>query len=414
VQGSRSHVEVIDSAGVQLIRNLDRSVDTTAVLLTEQLRIGVADGAEQYQFHMITGIALDEHGRVFVSDFGTQAVRVFDASGRFVRKFGGPGKGPGEFTGIGRIFLWQDTLHVSSVGAPWSAALFDTTGQLLTTYKSLLPDGTMVSAVAGGPTGWFFIDEAAFSRRRFDNAGDMTQNTVYVKRADARDLAQMSASRSGADSALSHVALYKSSRTFWHVGSEGGESGVLGNSPFFEPSRSRAIDGRGFVYIAQGWPYIIDVHDTEGRLIRRITRSHDSIPTTDTLVEEVLQRAKSYYDTTRDRRGASYYTYSVRATMPRIGFVPVTSTLLASSDGWLWVRRPDLEPDPAALVFSTGLPPRPSYWDVFAADGIFQYTVRLPPRFFVRAVVRDGVVGVLQDELDVEYVVRYTVRPARA
>jgi hypothetical protein len=36
--------------------------------------------------------------------------------------------------------------------------------------------------------------------------------------------------------------------------------------------------------------------------------------------------------------------------------------------------------------------------------------VRLPPRFTLRHVQPDAVIGVLRDELDVEYVVRYELR----
>src|SRR5687768_1661163 len=118
---------VRDSAGVQLVHNRDATVDTTAAQLVEISRLGVVDGDENLQFDRIGGIATDDLGRLFVIDQGTRAVRVFDSNGRFVRRFGGAGRGPGEFTHVSVLFRWRDTIHVADV-TTFRGALFDTTG----------------------------------------------------------------------------------------------------------------------------------------------------------------------------------------------------------------------------------------------------------------------------------------------
>lgn len=58
--------------------------------------IGVAEGEEPYMFGRISGITLDERGRVYVSDRQAHEVRVFDAEGTFLFAIGGQGEGPGE------------------------------------------------------------------------------------------------------------------------------------------------------------------------------------------------------------------------------------------------------------------------------------------------------------------------------
>lgn len=88
----RHDVEVRDSAGVEVVRYLDPRVDAVPAELG--LRIGVVDGREDEQFHAITGVATDAGGRIFVTDVGANAVRIFDRDGRFVRRIGGPGQGP--------------------------------------------------------------------------------------------------------------------------------------------------------------------------------------------------------------------------------------------------------------------------------------------------------------------------------
>lgn len=404
-----TRVEVTDSAGVQLVRNLSTAADTAAIELVEELRIGVIDGAEEYQFFRVTGVAVDANGRIFVADAGDHAVRIYESDGTFVRGFGRAGQGPGEFTRPSGLFLRHDTVHLSNRGGgSYTSAFFDTTGALLGTFPVLLPNGSMVSPIGATPAGWLVSDDSLFSRQRRERAGDVIRNPRTIARIAAADLSAATASRAAADSLLVPVTMYLGGRIFYSLGSEGGsEQFPLGNPPFFEPTPSRAVDGRGFVHVARGWPYVVDTYDTEGALVRRMTRAHDSISVDDALVGEVMRRARVHYDTLTEVRGASMRTYETRAGYPRIGYVPVTSTIHASADGWLWIRRPDLEPDPVALAFATGLPPRPSYWDVFDPDGALRHTVQLPARFVLRAVTDESIVGVMRDGLDVQYVVRF-------
>ena len=45
------------------------------------------------------GVAVDKQGEVYVTDEWTSTVSVFDAKGKFIRKWGTPGSGPGELRG---------------------------------------------------------------------------------------------------------------------------------------------------------------------------------------------------------------------------------------------------------------------------------------------------------------------------
>lgn len=47
-------------------------------------------------------------GEIWVSDFYANVLLQFDGTGRFVRRLGGPGTGPHEFTTIGQLFLTDD------------------------------------------------------------------------------------------------------------------------------------------------------------------------------------------------------------------------------------------------------------------------------------------------------------------
>jgi hypothetical protein len=410
---AQANVAVHDSAGVRLVHNLNGAADTAAWQLVEELRIGVVDGAAEYQFFRVASVATDADGRIFVADEGDHAVRVFDRDGRFVRGFGRPGQGPGEFTRPTALFLRGDTVHVTNfTGSASRSVLFDTTGTLLTTLPQLLPNGSSIAPLAAGPAGWLVYDDSLLARRTRERAGDVTHTFTVIARVAPEDLVRVTGSRAAADSLLVPVVTYPRGRIFWALGSEGGSAQFpLGNPPFYEPAPANAVDARGFVHVAHGWPYAISTYDTAGSLVRRISRAHDSIPVDQALLGEVMRRVRAYYDTLGNAQAAMLTAYTRRAEFPRIGYVPVTSTVHASSDGWLWVRRPDLEPDRAALAFALGLPPRPSYWDVFDDDGVYRHTLQLPPRFVVRSVTPTSVTGVLRDELDVPYIVRFGVRP---
>src|SRR5262249_23988324 len=61
-------------------------------LLAEFCTYGETDGHSIWPF----GVAVDNHDTVYVTDGWTNAVSVFDAAGKFIRKGGTPGSGPGE------------------------------------------------------------------------------------------------------------------------------------------------------------------------------------------------------------------------------------------------------------------------------------------------------------------------------
>src|SRR5215475_11762397 len=61
-------------------------------LLAEFCTYGETDGHSIWPF----GVAVDKHDTVYVTDEWTNTVSVFDAAGKFIRKWGTPGSGPGE------------------------------------------------------------------------------------------------------------------------------------------------------------------------------------------------------------------------------------------------------------------------------------------------------------------------------
>jgi hypothetical protein len=95
-----------DSAGITIVENFGTPLWGDEPLWTfhEVLRIGTADGDPDYQFGSITGLAILSDLRVVVADRLAHNVRFFSAEGVFEQAVGREGDGPGEL-GSGAIML---------------------------------------------------------------------------------------------------------------------------------------------------------------------------------------------------------------------------------------------------------------------------------------------------------------------
>jgi hypothetical protein len=400
-----STVEVTDSAGVELVRNLNAGFDTMAVSLVEELRFGTADGEDEYQFFRIAGIEVDALGRILVANSGNASLRMYDANGRWVRDIGARGSGPGEFASVSTPVLRHDTIGVSDQQA-MRFTLFDTAGALLASWSMVMPDNRALYPVGAGETGWavwvvrFGFGASAPVRR----PGDVTRDTTRVGRMGASELAvAVQKGTAFVDSALHSFLLWENTPLTWVQGSEG----TGGFPPLFSNNVWWAVDGTGRFYLSTGPGYEIDVFGPDGRLRRRISRAFARTLVTDALVNEYLTR---YEEAVRqlptvpfDRMG------NVRrhAEASRAAFLPPTGRIFVSDDGALWVERSDVHIAQAIYGWIPGATPTQYYYDVFDANGRYEFTVKPPDRFVPRWIGDGVVLGILRDENDVEYVARY-------
>jgi len=87
--------------------------------LVDDLVIGKGRREPEYLFVRFSGqssalgnIAVDTEGRLYVLETRSYEVRVFDPDGEFLRKFGRPGQGPGDFQSPFGIDVAGDRVHV--------------------------------------------------------------------------------------------------------------------------------------------------------------------------------------------------------------------------------------------------------------------------------------------------------------
>lgn len=67
--------------------------------LVPEMSIGEMDGADEYLFGSINGIAVADDGTVYVVDGQAKELRAYDADGRYLGTYGKKGEGPGELNG---------------------------------------------------------------------------------------------------------------------------------------------------------------------------------------------------------------------------------------------------------------------------------------------------------------------------
>jgi len=79
-------------------------IPLTRLAADPSLQIGVVEGDHNYELFRVTGAVWLSDGRVVVVNGGTAELRYYDAEGGFLRRVGGKGKGPGEFTALSRVF----------------------------------------------------------------------------------------------------------------------------------------------------------------------------------------------------------------------------------------------------------------------------------------------------------------------
>ncbi|HEY0809311.1 MAG TPA: 6-bladed beta-propeller, partial [Longimicrobiales bacterium] len=97
--------------------SISNPATTHALEVEEEFRIGEVEGAWEKQFQHIRGVALDRNGLIYVANGMPNEIRVFKTDGSFVRRFGKPGGGPGEFRRITAMRLMRDTLLIEDTGS---------------------------------------------------------------------------------------------------------------------------------------------------------------------------------------------------------------------------------------------------------------------------------------------------------
>jgi hypothetical protein len=152
-----------DSAGVTVVRN-PPAVETVpgwAVGPEPLIEIGGAEDDARYQLFQVVDAARLSDGRIVVANGGSHELRFYDERGAYVSATGREGGGPGEFRGMGIKSLQvgaDDSVYVFD----WSSqrvSIFDARGRLARDFSALSSIGSLAYVGRFADGRWCARDE---------------------------------------------------------------------------------------------------------------------------------------------------------------------------------------------------------------------------------------------------------------
>lgn len=375
--------------------------DTTVVRISgvgveltveEELRIGTLDGPDEYTFGSVAGMAVSADRTMYVIDSHSRDIRMYDAAGSFVRRFGGPGAGPGELQQPSGIGLLPDGRLVVRDYQNARVNVYSADGESLASWP--IPGGF-------GTTSPMFVDR---------------QGNVYLDILADRSgpgigrvgLLRLDSTGAVVDTLFRPLADVEVPRL--EATSPDGRGRSFFGVPFWPVPVTTLNDDGAFVG-GIGDRYAITTWHADGT-VQRIERDVPPVPVQPGEAATVVeQTTRGLRQTQPDWRWAGPRPPESK---------PYFTSLHAGADGRLWVRLSQpaerRDPDPDARPDPRGQPPldqwvAPTAYDIFERDGSYVGTARMPDRFTVMYMRGDHVWGVLRDDFDVPYVVRMRLEP---
>jgi hypothetical protein len=346
----------------------------TTIRVIEDLRIGKIEGERPYLFGTITNVIPVADGHIWVLDGQNSELRLFDATGRFVKAVGRTGQGPGEFgrnscalSGPNREIWVQDTEQDR-----WTR--FDPAGQLLGTLA--ITHNTGCTIAAWTPDGRLMAVSSSLVSRN----PDVRESYYVVQRLNGGRLI-------ATGDTIHRPRLSENPAVIWV---REGASAQRATIPLTNLSTYRLGPEGDFWVTDGGGPYVIRRLRPNGATRVTFRRDYQPVPVADST------RARLIQDLRREPRGFRAENGFNPNQVPRN--YPAFDRFYPGTDGSLWVRR----------TLAGG---RIGY-DVFAPDGRWEGEAQVPQGFgdvVIHVITRDSIYGVISDAFDVKYLVRFAI-----
>jgi len=369
------------------------------VRFTEELRIGMLEGPEEYTFGGISSVAVGNEGNMFVLDYQVPAIRRYDSEGRYLGDVGRPGQGPGEY----RAVLGMRVLHNGHLAA-WDVGntritVYDTAGQYIDSHR--VPSGLYTSETFFVDTaGYYYVLATDMGRRRHVPLREQrtARGVVTLGGGEVpKLLIKVSPAGDLVDSI--RLPLEEKGPAFVLMTADGARWN-------FPTAVCYTRSPLGYAVLGRNDPYAFDIAMANGS-VTRVERDYEPVALHRQERNQWEARADRF-----ERRGAERFD----AIPSR---KPAYRDLYVGDDGRIWVERyveavkRDVKPREPGDTRPILEWREASSFDVFEPDGTFLGSVTAPES--TRILVRRGdrVWGVYRDDYDVEYVVRFLVEGTR-
>jgi hypothetical protein len=391
---------VRDSAGIEIVENYGTPLwhEGEGWTFTEVVRIGVVEGAPEYEFGRITGIVVLSDRRIVVADAMAHQLRFFSPEGAHELTMGREGQGPGEF---GRGFLFP------YVGPGDTLVVFDRGNQQM---HVIAPDGTWLESYSVLPHDGHQLGLA----RDEPTLGRLATLEVPVRQSDGSltdtlDILVERDLRGAALDTLARITTYRLSMTPGRP------------TPFYIEAVDISLCGDAVV-IGHNYHYRLVWYGSGGQTERIISLPLSPQPLTEEDRSVILGRYDQLFaqnNVPADRAA------EVKSRLQFTDHYPAYTQFRCGPAGTFLVQRvrplPQLnEEERSRLRTDLVRPPGGLDWDVFDSEGRYLGMQEIPGTNWVASVVnprfvRDPATGewfmysVWSDEQDVQYVVGWRV-----
>jgi len=379
--GIPGEATVRDSAGLRIVETDPAGLPVWSAEPDPILSIGSLDGVDD-ALYRVTGVDRLSDGTWVIASRGLSEIRLFDEDGGFLRAIGGPGEGPGEFTGLADAFVLPDDSILAWDVSRRRATVFGPDDQIARDFTPAAPEGgSPASPVAILDDGTLLLDGGsvfgADEERPTD--GDLIRPETRTLLADMAGVAGPALDRMGG-------------AEMWMVANEQFVS--VRSVPFAKNSRADGGAGRAFTGITDRAE--LRVWNVDGEEVER-WRVAVEPPVVD---DGDWARARDAELASIEDPGQRRETTDFFDEVPRPARHPAWGDLVVSTEGRPWLQR-----------FAAPGVDEPALWWVFDEAGAVERVVRLPAGLDVMWIRGDTVAGIERDDLDVEYFRVYRLLP---
>ena len=323
-------VETID--GVEIIHNPATPYTNTKLELVEELVLGSSEDEADPVLFQPSAFAVSPEGALYIGDNADNAIKIFDAAGTFIKKFGSRGGGPGEFQDIGTLAFTPDGRLIVADPMAQRVSLFSDDGTFLDSFSITFWPSRILMATDS---------LVAFT---FSTFGKDQERLLAIFRTT------FSGTKKDTLTGFTPVKLQVHHEKGMSVGYS------IPNAP---RSILTADRDKHWFYHCLNSSYSIDVLDSSGTVIRRIQRPYQLQPYTDAEKEKFRERAKKQQNDIAKK---------LILSMDLPDFKTVTERMLVDDQHRLWVQTNETRGEEQA---------KETAWDIFDSSGRYQARVWL-------------------------------------
>lgn len=355
-----------DSAGIQIVeamRPLWGDSSLWSVGTEPAVDLSLSGTGPPHEFFRARSMKQRPDGSLMIADGSSQEVRVFSATGEFLGSFGGRGQGPGEFRNLQAIEIAGDSLLALGRGRITVAA----PDLAVVRTFNLAPSTNNLHYLGGGA-----ILTESYSPRPQGNA----PNEVN-RHAEPLILFNLDGER------IDSIGETRGIESYAYVR----DGMVAGAPPLFGKTSHIAVLGQR-IFRGSADAMQVEELDMSGSLVRILRIPGYPLDLSDAQVAAERDARLGAF-----RPGSTSVFRRLAEDLPDAATRPAYAKLLVDPSGAVWLElfRGESEQD------------RPRAWLVLDPEGTWLGTVEVPRRFTVMDITMETVLGVWEDELDVEH-----------